>query len=169
MVSALSPARRRRVSRLRAPRPPLVALPPQLDERALAIQVDDEPRHLAAADVEQARCLRPYLPELQSALLAAPAEAPEHENTLAIELAVLVRLKAVLLPGASELAPALCHPAQPRPTGGHGPVCHHPFDPRVRPLDRTKVTPFPAREDRPHEVHVCGGHDRSIPCRTRGC
>jgi hypothetical protein len=33
------------------------ALAPRLDERAVAIQVDDEPRHLAAADVEQARCV----------------------------------------------------------------------------------------------------------------
>jgi hypothetical protein len=53
--------------------------------------------------------------------LARLLAAGEHEDTLAVELAVLVRLDAVLLPGGQKVAPALCHPGQPVQLPGEGP------------------------------------------------
>src|SRR5262249_31223920 len=51
---------------------------PEIGERAVALHIADEPRHLAVADLEQVRSLRPYLTELQPARFAAPAAVVEH-------------------------------------------------------------------------------------------
>src|SRR2546422_2250983 len=75
----------------------------EVGARALAVQVDEEPRGLASADVKHARSLRPQLLEFQSAPLAAPAGTDEHEHALVVELAVLLRLRAVVLPGAGKV------------------------------------------------------------------
>jgi hypothetical protein len=42
----------------------------EVAEAALLVRPDNEPRDLAAADVEQVRCVRPHLPELHSTRLA---------------------------------------------------------------------------------------------------
>jgi hypothetical protein len=44
----------------------------EVRQRAGAVQVGDEPRHLAVADMKQARSLHPYLVELQAARLPRP-------------------------------------------------------------------------------------------------
>src|SRR6266566_3907200 len=56
----------------------------EVGERVLAVPVEDDPRHLVVADVEEARCVRPHLPEPQAACLATRTEAVEHEDTLAV-------------------------------------------------------------------------------------
>ena len=78
---------------------------PELCEAPLLILVDDEPRDLAAADVEQVHCRRPNFLELYSACLAASAHVEEHEDALAVELPILVHFSAVLLPGSEIGAP----------------------------------------------------------------
>jgi hypothetical protein len=90
----------------------------EVGECVLGVQPEDESRHLAASDVEEACSLRPHLPELQSTRLAAPAAANEDEDTLVVELAELVRLLAELLPGAQPLARALGHAGQTGPGAG---------------------------------------------------
>src|SRR5437660_460201 len=77
-------------------------------ERPLAVPVVDDSGHLAVADTDQDRSLRPHLPELQAACPAAAAPLDEREYTLAVEFAVLVRLEAEVLPGIQVGAGALC-------------------------------------------------------------
>jgi hypothetical protein len=77
---------------------------PEVGERTLAIEVNDEVRDLAVADVEQIRRPRPQLPDLQPTRLAPPAAVGVHENALVIELLALVRLDAALIPRAQEFA-----------------------------------------------------------------
>jgi hypothetical protein len=104
--------------------------------------------------VQNVRSLRPYLPELQSTRLAARAVVEEDENTLAVELAVLVCLSAPLLPGVQEVAPALSCGRSPGLAAGCGPVGKDELDLRVRPFDRAVVAALPGGVDRPHEVEV---------------
>jgi hypothetical protein len=84
----------------------------EVGERALAVQVGDDPGHLASADVEQNRRPRRHLGNLKSARLATPAPVHEHEDTLAVELTVLVHFVVEILPGAQHVAPAFCHARQ---------------------------------------------------------
>jgi hypothetical protein len=58
------------------------------------VPVGDESRQLAAGDLELTRCVRPHLPELQSARLATAAVVGEHEDALVVELAILVHVSA---------------------------------------------------------------------------
>ena len=71
----------------------LDAMVEQVGERLLAVEVEDEPRHLAGADVEQARPLAPQLAELvelQSTRLSSAEHMDQHEHALVVELAVLL-------------------------------------------------------------------------------
>jgi hypothetical protein len=70
--------------------------------------------------VEQVRSLPLHPPELDAACLAAPAATYEHKYSLAVDLAILVRLDPLLLPGAQEVAPRIRHPGDSRaaPEGG---------------------------------------------------
>src|ERR1700730_5985883 len=72
----------------------------EVGERAFAVGVCDEPRHSAFVDVEQGCSLFPHRPKLQTACLATPGEAREHQDASAVEFAVLVRLRAESLPRA---------------------------------------------------------------------
>src|SRR5438128_12291780 len=76
----------------------------EVRERPLEVHPEDESPHLLAVDVEQACSLRPHLPELQSARLAAPAAVNEDEHPLVVEFTVLVHVLAELLPCAQPLA-----------------------------------------------------------------
>ena len=58
--------------------------------RILAVQIDDEPGHLAAANVEQLSCLRPHLPETRSAVFHAPSRVDEHEDPLPVDFTELL-------------------------------------------------------------------------------
>ena len=75
---ALMVASLRERSGLRARR---VGLPSKAEPRRACARCAnrDEPRHLAATDVEQTRCVCLQLPDLRSAHPAAPAEALKHE------------------------------------------------------------------------------------------
>src|SRR2546429_4537148 len=81
----------------------------EVGERALAVQVEDEPRHLAVANVEQRCSVCPYLPQLQSADLSVSGAVDERQDALAIELAVLLHHRSVLLPRTQPGAPTLRH------------------------------------------------------------
>src|SRR2546428_13921844 len=72
----------------------------EVGERELAVEVGDEPRHLAVADVEQARCFGLHSRDLQSGRLAASAGVVEHKDALVVELAGLIRRDAEFLPCA---------------------------------------------------------------------
>src|SRR5215204_5048743 len=128
-----------------------------------AVEVLDEPRNLAAAEVKQARSLGADLPYLQSACLAACAEVEEHEHTLPVELAVLLRLDAPLLPSAQPVTKGLGHPGQPPRATRCGSVGPYVFDLRVRPLGRAEVAALPRLVDRAHEVQVRRRHEPTIP------
>src|SRR6059058_3640014 len=90
----------------------------EVGERVLALPVEDDPRHLAVADVEQARCVRPHLPEPRAAGLATRTDAVEHEDAFVVELAVLLHLGGDVLPAAQEVAPERRHLDQPRMVAG---------------------------------------------------
>jgi hypothetical protein len=135
----------------------------EVGEREVAVVVEDKPRHPAATKVERVRCLRPHLCDLEPAHLAAPAEVHEHEDALAVELAVLVYLEAETLPRAQETAEVLGHSGHARPAAGCRPAVYHELDLTVCPLGRAEVAPFPARVDRAHEVQVRRVHRPIIP------
>src|SRR5262249_29582494 len=62
----------------------------EIGERTLAVEVDDEPRHLAVADLKHGCCLRGHPRELQAACLAASAPAVKYEHALVVQLTVLL-------------------------------------------------------------------------------
>ena len=93
----------------------------EVRERVLTIPVGDDPRHLAAPDVEQARPLCLHLAELQPARRAAPARDIQHEDTLTVELAVLHVFDPKVVPGAQKLVPASASSASPVRLNGAGP------------------------------------------------
>src|SRR5215207_3186660 len=72
-------------------------------ERALAIPVEHEPRHLSAANMEHVRPLHLDVPDLHPARLSSPAEVHKHEHPLLVERAVLVGLGAQTLKGVQAL------------------------------------------------------------------
>src|SRR5207237_10666295 len=119
----------------------------EVGERTVAVPVVDVSGHLPVADMEYGGSLRPHLLELQSACLAAPTHAGEHKHALIVNLAVLMRLDAIVLPGVEDAAGALCHPGEPRPATGSRPVHPHILDLGVSPLHRAEVAALPARVD----------------------
>ena len=125
---------------------------------ALAVEVQDEPGHLAVTNVEQVRSLLQHPPKLQPACLAASAAVDEREDAPAVELAVLVRFDPVLLPGAEEVAPALGHAGHPGPAAGDGPVGVHVVDLGMRPINVAEVATLPGRVNRPDEIQVLLRH-----------
>jgi hypothetical protein len=108
---------------------------PRVGESVLAVEVEDEPRHLAAADVEEVCSLRLHSSELQPARPAAPTSVDEHEDTLIVQLAVVVHLATVTLPGVQDAAEAFSQAGQPRPATGCGPVGDHVSSSRGDPGD----------------------------------
>ena len=78
----------------------------------------------------------------------------EHEDTLVVDLAVLVCLKPDILPGSQTVADKLCHIGQPRPRAWFRPIDDHKLDLGMRPVTPTEVPAFPVRVDRAHEVEV---------------
>src|SRR3954468_17835231 len=60
----------------------------EIGERTLAVEVNDESRHLAGADLKHRRCLRGHLRYLQPACLTAPAPMLKHKNALVVKFAV---------------------------------------------------------------------------------
>ena len=85
---------------------------------------------------------------------AAAGVVDEHEDTLAVKLAVLLRLGAQVRPGAQEVAHSLCHRGQPNPAARCGPVGGDQLDLGMRPLGGREIAAFPGRVDRGHEVQV---------------
>src|SRR2546423_15338806 len=82
----------------------------EVGEGAVALSVQNEPRHLAVPDVEHSGSVCAHLPEVQSACLAAAAGRHGDKDALVIKLAVLVRFDADILPRAQPPAEALGHP-----------------------------------------------------------
>ena len=119
------------------------------------ILVDNEPRDLAAPDVEQVRCRRPHFPEIYSARLAVSMDVEEHKDALAIKLQIRVHLSAVVLPSPQIGAPGRSHCGQPSRAARYGgATVKHEFDLQVRPLCRAEVAPPPRLVDRADQFHV---------------
>jgi hypothetical protein len=93
----------------------------EVGEGAVAVEVDDLPRHPAIPDVVQGCSLRPNLFQGNSAPLAASAAAYEYQYALVIQFAVLDDFGAVALPGVQEVAPEVATPAIPIERPGAGP------------------------------------------------
>src|SRR5205085_9761285 len=68
-----------------------LCLQAEVSEGAVAVPVGDLPDHLAVPDMPESCSLCRHGPDLESARLATPAAAGEHENLFAVKLAVLVR------------------------------------------------------------------------------
>src|SRR5207248_1336560 len=85
----------------------------EVGEGAVALEVGDEPRDFAVADMKEACSLRgglpSHLPNPQSAPLGARTAILEHEHTLAIQLPVLVSVDAPVFPHVEEVVPRLPH------------------------------------------------------------
>jgi hypothetical protein len=75
-----------------------LVLPSEIGERAIAIVVRVVSRHFAVANVQDRRPVPFHLPNIQPARLASPTEVVEDEDMLIIELDVLIRLDASVLP-----------------------------------------------------------------------
>src|SRR5438128_10133205 len=98
------------VTRLRKPsRRGGLGVEAEVGERALAVPVENEPCHLAVADVDHVRTSPRHVCEVESARPAASAPAQEREHALVVELAVLVHLSVNVLPHPEALAPRPCH------------------------------------------------------------
>src|SRR5260370_41345879 len=108
----------------------------KVGQRAFRVPMGYDPRALDGASVEDGGSLRPQLRELDSASLAAPAEARQYEDSSVVELAVLVDVLVVLVPSAHEVDPSLRDAGQPRPPAGSRAVREHAFDLGRRPFDR---------------------------------
>src|SRR4051812_39031427 len=74
----------------------------EIGERALAVPVSDEPRHLAVLDEHEVRYLRLHRSKVEAAGLAAPAEAEKDEHPAIVEVAVLVHRHAQVIPDAED-------------------------------------------------------------------
>src|SRR3954451_19694403 len=136
----------------------------EVSEAALAILVENEPRDLAAADVEQIGCFRSYIPELHATRLATSNHVQQHEHALVVEVPIPLHFSAVLLPRAEKSAPGLRHSGQLLPAARREASVHHEFDLGMRPIDRTEVAAAPRLVDRSDQVHVLLRHrPRSIP------
>ncbi len=119
---------------------------PAEQTRALAVEVMDEPSHLAVVDAKEDRSIRICVPELQSAGPAAPAAAIKRDHALVGELAALIPLDAVILPGAHPVAEGVCRLGRAGPDAGA--VGMRVFDRRVGPLGRAEVPAFARLENR---------------------
>src|SRR5256885_1096788 len=87
-------------------------LEPKIDKSGAAIPIQGEPCDLPVADVENVCPLCLQLLHFQPTRLALSAMPHEHKHTVAVNLAVLVRLDAIALPGAQEVTPSLRHRTQ---------------------------------------------------------
>jgi len=127
-----------------------------------AIEVDEEPAHLAGTQMKQVDRARLHLAELQSARLTAPAAVAENKHALSVELAILVSDEADFLKPAQEVTKALYRFVYPRPPTRRRSIGKHVLDLGMYPLDRAEVPAFPIRVDRAHEVQVLRHRPRSI-------
>ena len=123
-------------------------------QRALAIDVVDEPRHFAAAELEGRRDLRPHPAEVKSARLAAPTQVEDDQDSDWGRARGTRPPGTVLRSGAQEVTPAFRHPVHSSPGARRGPIGVHVFDLGMRPLGRVVVAALPGRADRADEVEV---------------
>jgi hypothetical protein len=65
---------------------------PEVGERMLAVEISNEPRHLATADVEEVCRSAAYLAKLYATCLPTPAPVERREDTLVVELSYLIDL-----------------------------------------------------------------------------
>src|SRR5689334_1758753 len=68
----------------------------EIGEGAIKLPIQDEPRHLSGADVEQVCTFSRHLPDLKSARLCDPAIAVKHQHALVVKFAELLGRDAVL-------------------------------------------------------------------------
>src|SRR5208283_1713423 len=127
-----------------------LSLQAEVGEGAVAVFVEDEPRDAALSKLEQVR--EPFF-DLDSTRPAAPADAPGHEHTPIVKLAVLVNLHgSEVLPLVKPPTPRRGHPGDA--LGAIGIEIYGPdeLNVGVRPIDSAKIPAFPIRMDRAHEV-----------------
>src|SRR6185437_728939 len=126
----------------------------EVGEGMCAVVVAEHPAHLAVTEVEHLCGQRRHPSELHSAGFARPAVVAEHQDALVVELADLIRLNAVALPGAQILPPQLCHPRRTRRAERVRPVWDDELNLRICPLGRGPIAALPGRVNRAHEVQV---------------
>src|SRR5262249_9887667 len=71
---------------------------PEVGERALAVEVLDDPDHLAVAKVEKTSSCRADSAKIEPACLSAAAVADQNKHSLVVEVFVLLGLRAHTLP-----------------------------------------------------------------------
>src|SRR5271166_1435787 len=126
----------------------------EVGEGAVAVFVEDEPRDAALSKLEQVR--EPFF-DLDSTRLAAPADAPGHEHTSTVKLAVLVNLHgAEVLPLVKPPTPRRGHRGDALGAVGIELDVPDELDVDVRPIDSTEIPAFPVRVDGAHKVQVLG-------------
>lgn len=111
--------------------------------------------------MEDVRQLGFGLSDVEAARLAVPACAGKHEDALAVELTVLVRLEAELGECAQPGAKGVREAGVPSPGAWIGPISKDEFELGIRPIDAPELAALPGRQDRAHEVKVCRGHVRA--------
>src|SRR3954452_9461139 len=146
------PMRARTTSRV-LPRLPL-PLEAEVGERTVAMPVESEPYYLAVADMEQVRAFGPQLCVAKTARFSVAAMVHEHEDTLAVELAILVCHHSVVTPSSEERTPAGSHLFATPVGPWFRSIGDHELDAGISPVDVAEVASFPGSEDRAHEVHV---------------
>src|SRR5271166_1274008 len=109
----------------------------EVGEGAVAVFVEDEPRDAALSKLEQVR--EPFF-DLDSTRLAAPADAPGHEHTSTVKLAVLVNLHgAEVLPLVKPPTPRRGHRGDALGAVGIELDVPDELDVDVRPIDSTDI------------------------------
>src|SRR2546421_12751842 len=68
----------------------------EIGEGAIKLPIEDEPRHLAVADVEQVCTFCRHLTDLQAARLGDAAIAMQHQDPLVVKFAELLGRDAIL-------------------------------------------------------------------------
>src|SRR5271166_2574105 len=138
----------------------------EVGEGAVAVFVEDDPRDAALSKLEQVR--EPFF-DLDSTRPAAPADAPGHEHTSTVKLAVLVNLHgAEVLPLVKPPTPRRGHPGDALGAVGIELDVPDELDVDVRPIDSTEIPAFPVRVDRAHEGQVLGHRLLLQPRRFEG-
>jgi len=119
----------------------------QLAEGPVAVGVEDQPRHLAVPYVNKSCDVRSHVFQLQPAQLAVPAVVAEHDDPLAAELTVLVRLGGAIPHASKNSRHASAIAATPNGhVGESGSLLE--LDLWVGPLGSAEVPAFPVRVDR---------------------
>src|SRR5204863_8226674 len=103
----------------------------EVGESAVAVEVDDEPGHLAIVHAPDRPTLCRQIRKLQGAGLPVSGAMIEHQDALTVERPILLRLGAQVFPDAEEVTRGRGHCWEALPTSRRRAVGDNQLDVRV--------------------------------------